>query len=104
MSEEVTLKDVVDRLDQLITLWKLANMDVIRKVRKEIENDPVSMKVLELADGTKEYSLLAKEVAKSTGKSEITVKRRIAELSDKWGIKKIRKGKRVYYKDTGLYE
>jgi len=104
MNEEVTLKDVVDRLDQLIVLLKLANRDVIKKVKEEIMKDPVSRKILELADGTREYTTLAKEVAKITDKSERTVKARISELSELGAIRGRRKGIKVYYETTGLYD
>lgn len=104
MSKEVTLKDVVDRLDQIIVLLKLANRDVIRKTKEEIMKDPVSRKILELADGTREYTVLAEEVSKATGRSVRTVKARISELSEKGAIRGVRKRGRVYYQPTGLYE
>jgi|Deesub1362A_J573_1020465.scaffolds.fasta_scaffold00078_13 predicted transcriptional regulator len=103
-NEEVTLKDVVDRLDQLIVLWKLTHQEMIEKVRKEIEKDLVSMKILELADGTKEYTVLVEEVAKVTGKSTRTVKGRISELAGKGVIRGIRKGGKVYYQPTSIFD
>ena len=104
MSEEVTLKDVVDRLDLLIALLKSVNEEKIRAVKQQILRDSVSRKILELADGTREYGLLADEVAKATGKSIRTVKARISELSEKGAIRRVRKGRKVYYESTGLYE
>lgn len=104
MSEETSLKDVVDRLDQLITLWKIANIDVLKKTKKEIMKDVVSKKILQLADGTREYSALADEVARATGKTSRTVKDRMADLVEKGAIKGVRKGRKVYYEITGLYD
>lgn len=104
MSEETSLKDVVDRLDQLISLWKLANRDTIKKIKKEIEKDPVSKKILELSDGTREYGALVEEVAKVTGKSTRTVERRISDLVEMSVIRSVRKGKQVFYEKTGLYD
>lgn len=104
MSEEATLKDVVDRLDQLIALWKLANQEIIEKAKNEIMKDPVSRKILELADGTREYTVLADEVAKATGKSTRTVKARISKLADKGVIRGLRKGGKVYYQPTSIFD
>ena len=104
MSEDVTLKDVVNRLDQLIVLWKLANRAVIRKTKEEIMKDPVSKEILNLADGTREYTALAEEVSQATGKSPRTVKTRISELSENGAIFGVRKGVKVYYQPTGLYD
>ena len=101
MSEEVTLKDVVDRLDLLIALLKSINEEKIRAVKQQILRDPVSRKILELADGTREYSLLADEVAKATGKSIRTVKARISELSEKGAIRGVRNGKKATMKVLG---
>ena len=104
MKDEITLKDVVDRLDLLIYLLKSINEEKIRKTKEKILKDPVSRKILELADGTKEYGALAEEVARETGMSERTVKSRISELSDIGAIRKIRVGRKVYYVTTGLYD
>ena len=104
MSEKVTLKDVVDRLDLLIALFKLANKDTILEVKKEIEKDPVLKKLLELADGSKEYTALAEEVAKATGKHVRTVKAKISKLAELGALRGIRRGRKVYYQNTGLYD
>ena len=104
MNEEVTLKDIIDRLDLLIALLKLANMDTISKIKKDLEKDPVSKKLLELADGTREYTTLAEEVAKITGKSDRTVKAKISKLTEIGALRGIRKGNKVYYQNTGLYD
>lgn len=88
----------------MIVLWKLTNRDIIRKIKEEIMEDPVSRKILEFADGTREYTVLAEEVSKATGKSVRTVKARISELSEKGAIRGIRRGGKVYYQPTGLYD
>ena len=66
--------------------------------------DPTSRKIIELADGTREYNVLTEEVAKITGKSKRTVKRRISELSEKGVIKGKRAGRKVYYETTDLFK
>lgn len=90
----------------MIILWKFANREIIRGVKEEITKDQVSRKILELADGSRDYTILAEEVskAKATGKTTRTVKARISELSEKGVIRGIRKGGRVYYQPTGLYD
>ena len=104
MRKQASLEDVVDRLDQLITLWKIANIDIIRKVREQNKKDKVLKRIIKLADGTREYGALADEVAKETGKTSRTVKEKIAYLVEKGAIKGVRKGHKVYYEKTGLYD
>ena len=100
---EVTLKDVIKRLDLLIALLKSINDEKIQAIKQQILRDPVSRKILELADGTKEYNFLAEEVANATGRSIRTVKAKFSQLSDKGAIQGIRKGRKVCYQNTGLY-
>ena len=71
----------------LIALLKSINEEKIRAVKQQILRDPVSRKILELADGTREYGLLADEVAKATEKIIRTVKARISELFEKGAIR-----------------
>ena len=104
ISEEITLKDVVERLDRLIILLKLFNKEAMQKIKQEIMSDPVKVKILELADGTREYTTLAREVAQATGKSERWVKERISQLVDIYAIVKKRVGGKVYYENSGLYD
>ncbi len=104
MSEKISLKDVVDRLDQLIILWKLANRSIIQKFKEDITKDPISRKILDLADGSRDYTTLAEEVSQATGKSSRTAKGRISELSEKGAIRGIKKEGKVYYQSTGLYD
>ncbi len=69
-----------------------------------VEKDKISKRILELADGTVTYSELAKKVAEEMKVSEITVKRKISSLKE-WGfLKTIRKGREVYYENSGLFD
>lgn len=104
MTEEASLKDVVDRLDQLISLWKLANLETIRKIKDEIMKDPIFRRILQLADGSRDRKTLAEKVAKSMGKTSRTVSSRITELVEKGALQGIRRGNKTFYKRTGLYD
>ncbi len=104
MSEEASIKDVVNRLDALIALMKLIYSEQIKRVREQITSDPVFRAILELADGTREYTVLAEEVARKTGKHIRTVKAKISKLLETGVIKAIRQGKRVYYINTGILD
>ena len=66
--------------------------------------DNVSKKILELANGTREYTALTEEVSKATGKSIRTVQARISELTEMGVIRRIRRKGKVYYQPTGLYD
>ena len=103
MSEDVkVLKEISYKLDQLITLLKLSNMDTLKKVSAELSRDRVSKKILELADGTLSYSDLTKKVSKELGVAEITVKKKIAHLREMGLLLPKRRGREVYYENTGL--
>jgi len=102
--KEVTLKDVVDKLIELIALHKAIYREKLKEIKKQIIGDDVSRTILELADGSREYSSIVEESSKLTGKSERTVQRRISELLEIGAIRPIRKGRKVYYVTTGLYD
>ncbi len=104
MSKEMSIKDVVSRLDVLIALMKLVYSEPIKRVREQITSDPVFRVILELADGTREYTVLAEEVARRTGKHIRTVKAKISRLLEIGVIRAERQGKRVYYINTGILD
>lgn len=104
MSEKTSIRDVVDRLDTLIALMKLVYSEPIKQVREQITLDPVFRTILELADGTREYNVLAEEVARRTGRHVRTVKAKISKLLEMGAIRAVRQGKRVYYINTGILD
>ncbi|MFQ5884600.1 MAG: winged helix-turn-helix domain-containing protein [Thermoplasmata archaeon] len=57
---------------------------------------------MHLADENLSYSDLVKAVSDGLSVSERTVKRRISELSEKGILVSRRKGKEVYYENSGL--
>ena len=83
------------KLDQLIVLLKLSNRDILNQLKKEIQGDCVSARILELADGTLTYSDLLKK---------ITVKRKISRLREMGFLITRREGRQVYYENSGLFE
>ena len=103
MSEDIkVLKEISYKLDQVITLLKLSNMDALKKVSAELSRDRVSKKILELADGTLSYSDLTKKVSEELGVAEITVKKKIARLKELGLLLPRRRRREVYYENTGL--
>ena len=105
MGLEYTNKDIVERLDQLIAILKLSNADKLDKYRKEIKKDEVSQAILNIVSNEPlDYSTLSEKVAETTGKSERTVKSRIAELSDKKILLTLREGRKTFYYDSGILE
>jgi Fic family protein len=104
MTDETDLlKEISRKLSQLIVLTKLSNSQLIAETKKEINKDPVSVALLNLADGSLTYSQIIEKVKVQTKASEPTVKRRIADLSEKGALYSTRKGKEVYYVNSGLY-
>jgi DNA-binding transcriptional ArsR family regulator len=105
MSQDSTLlREISFKLTQLLALFKLTNRDIIRKAKEEITNDPVSSKVLELADGTLSAISFKQKIANETKVSEKTVERRISELLDMGALFTIRKGREIFYENSGLLD
>lgn len=104
MRKEESIRDVVNRLDALIALVKLIYSEPLKRVRRQITSDPVFRAILELADGTREYSTLAEDVSRRTGKHVRTVKAKISKLLEIGVLRTIRQGKRVYYVNTGILD
>ncbi len=103
-NDEIMLKGISDKLDKIITLLKLSNLEKLSKFKEEINKDKVFAKIISLCDGTKNYSDMVKEIANNLGVAEITVKKKVSELT-KYGIISITKtGKESYYNNTGLLD
>ena len=105
MSDSYTTKDVIERLDQLITIMKLANSKTLNEYKEKISKDNVSQAILDiLEDGPLDSSTLKEAVAKKTEKSEKTVQRRILDLYEEKILIKKREGKNLYYQNSGILE
>ena len=105
MSEEIELlREISRKLSQLIVLTKLSCSKLIEDNKKEIRKDVVSRLILDLADGSLSSSQLKEKVMVQAKVSESTVKRRIADLIEKGALIFTRKGKEIYYENSGLYD
>jgi len=98
------LKEISQKLDQLIILAKLSNLDIIEKYKIKIRGDKVYAKILDLSDGSLSYSEICEKVSKELGVAEITVMKKVSELREMGFIVTERKGKKVYYARSGLFE
>ena len=103
VTELEVLQNISEKLNQLITLTKLANSKAIADFKVEISKDPVFQAVLDLADGKLSSSDLKAKVIEQTKESESTIKRRIGVLMEKGALTAVRNGKEIYYLDSGLY-
>lgn len=97
------LQNISDKLNQLIILTRLANSKAIADFKGEIDNDPVFLALLDLADEKLSSAELKQKVKEQTNVSEGTIKNRIAVLMEKGGLIAVKKGKEIYYCDSGLY-
>lgn len=102
-NQEELLGQVVNRLDQAITLLKLGNRGAIEQAWEEMNKDDVSKSLLELSDGTLESGELQKRVAEATKKSTRTVQNRIGELVRLGALRPTRQGAKVYYQKSDIF-
>ena len=104
MNEKDVLRSISKKLDRIVALTQIGLRKELDILKEEIKKDKVSQKVLEFSDGTLAAGDLQEKVAKSTGVSEITVKRRISELLDKGLLLSNRDGQNVFYVNSGIVE
>ena len=102
-NEVIILREISHKLDQLIIVLRLSNRDVLNRFKREVQRDPVSARILELADGTLTYSDLSKKVSEEMGVAEITVKKKISRLREMGFLITRREGRQVYYENSGLF-
>lgn len=102
---EYTTKDVVDRLDQLIAIMKLANQTKLNEIKNELAKDKVSEEIIKLcSDHSWGYSELIDQIIKNTSTSKSTAERRVTELQEMKLLTKTRQGRNVEYTYSGLLE
>jgi DNA-binding transcriptional ArsR family regulator len=105
MSEQLeTLREISRKLDQLIILTKLSNLDIISGYKSRIRGDRMFGKILDYSDGSLSYSDLCDKVSKELGVAEITVMKKISELKEMGFLVTERRGRKVYYDTSGLFE
>lgn len=104
MVETELLREINRKMDTLVALTKIGLSKKLEALTTEVKKDKVSQKILELADGSLSSGDLASKVHESIGISEITVKRRMSELSEKGLILPHRNGLKVFYTNAGIIE
>jgi len=105
LSEELrTLKQISQKLDQLIILTKLSNLEIIEKYKIKIRGDKIATRILDYSDGSLNYSELCEKVSKELGVAEITAMKKVSELKEMGFLVTERKGRQVYYATSGLLE
>lgn len=106
MSKDSTslLEEISNKVSQLISLTRLANSDLIRKKKEEVNKDLVCVRILELSDGTLPSNQFKQKISTETNVSEKTVQRSISELIDVGALIAVRKGREIYYQNSGLLD
>ena len=104
MSENEILKEISRKLDSLISLYKIGVKKELDAFTDKIKKDKVSLKILEMADGSLSSGELREKISQLVKVSEVTVSRRLSELSDMGLLLSRREGKNIYYINTGLIE
>jgi len=99
-----TLKEISRKLDQLIILTKLGNLDIIAEYKIRVRGDKVFGKILDYSDGSLGYSELCEKISKELGVAEITVMKKVSELKGMGFLVTERRGRKVYYDTSGLFE
>ncbi len=103
-NDETIFREISEKLDSIIILLKLSNLDKLTNFKDQISKDKVYVKILELCNRKRNYSEIAKKTSEDLGVAEITVKKKISELT-KYGIISITKsGKESFYNNTGLLD
>lgn len=98
----MTNEDVVQRLDTVIAVLKLAHREEIEQARAAIRSDKVNAAILDGAGDWAAAGALTKSVARETKQSDRTVRGRVAELVEDGVLAKRGGGPTTEYKTTGL--
>lgn len=105
MEEQLhVLNEISRKLDQLIILTKLSNRDILTEYKARIRGDKVFGKILDYSDGSLGYSEICEKIAKELSVAEITVRKKMSQLKEMGFLVSERKGKKVYYATSGLFE
>ena len=94
---------VVDRLDQLILLLRVAFGEQINTVREELRAEPATKAILDLVASEPIASAEIKRAAKETANvSERTVQRALVRLVERGVVQAHGKGSATAYSSTGI--
>jgi hypothetical protein len=97
-------EDLGQKLDLLIALTRMGVREQLNRERKAIEDDPVSLALLQRAEDWTPAGELKTAVKMQTKQSEPTIKRRIAELILRGAMQRRGAGGSISYRSTGLFE
>lgn len=95
-------EEVVERLDRLTAIMRIAHADAIERTRERIRSDNVNAAIL---DGAKKWTPAGKlkaSVMKKTGTGATTFRDRIDDLLNVGLVEKHGGGPTTEYKATGL--
>ena len=96
-----TEAQLMAKLDEIAALLKIGFESQIQRVRNSIEEDPVKLAALELAQGQPSGELVM-QVVQKTGVGKRTVEKAVADLAAMGALRGRRDGNRVFYSSTGL--
>lgn len=94
--------DIIQRLDTIAAILRIAHADEIDVARAEITGDSVNKAILARTAEWQAAGALQKVVMKETKESQSTVKRRLASLVDRGVLERQGAGPSVQYRSTGL--
>jgi hypothetical protein len=94
--------DVVERLDRITAILRLAHRDAIEHTRIEIRSDKVNAAILDATAQWAGTASLQATVMKKSGAKERTVQMRIVDLLAQGLIEKRGGGRNIEYRATGL--
>lgn len=95
--------EIVERLDQLITLVRIAFAESLDRVREEVRTDSVASTILEATkDGWVNSGNLQRSVSRAASVSGRTVLRSLTALTDR-GLLRVRgSGRSTSYRASGV--
>lgn len=94
--------EIVERLDQLIAMFALANRDSLSQASREVRSDAVSAAILDAAEDWISAGELTKKIATEGKVSDRTVRNRISDLLTTRALKRDGSGPSVRYRSSGL--
>lgn len=105
MSQEElqVLKSIDFKLDQLILLMKMSNRQELNETKRQLQQDRQYASILEICAQPTAYGDIVNQVVPATGISERTAKSKIAQLRELGVLVSSRRGREVYYVDSGLF-
>jgi hypothetical protein len=97
-----TNEDLVERLDRIAAILRLANRAEIDGARTAIRSDKVNAEILDLTSDWVAAGKLKSSVISKTKQSKPTVERRIASLVEQGALERRGAGSASSYRSTGL--